>query len=129
MRLEDTYMLVFSLLLIKVNGGGGNSVQFFPSPIATSVSCSFLVLLEINQFSNSFLFVDFPSDKGEGDPCVDNPNGSYKLYCPHKPCGLNERYPAEILQANEIAMPAVQVDSMFHDLNETKNGETLEPRE
>lgn len=23
MRLEDTYMLVFSLLLIKVNGGGG----------------------------------------------------------------------------------------------------------
>ena len=29
MRLEDTYMLVFSLLLIKVNGGGVILYNFF----------------------------------------------------------------------------------------------------
>ena len=113
MNLENIYMLVSSLLLIKVNGQSCiNSLPLQFSFRFPALSWSYL---KIKRFSNSFLFIDLTFGKGEGDSCVDNSNGSYKLYCPRKSCGLNERCPADVLQANEIAMPAVQGDNTYHD--------------
>lgn len=90
MNLRNTYMLVFSLLLINVNGGGGAILyNSFPLQLQQLPFLrSFLVLLEINRFSNSFLFIYLTFGKGGENPCVDNPNGSYKLYCPRRSCEL-----------------------------------------